>query len=55
VKQEFFDLQKMKDGFLLEQKCRGDSGETVKYYEGNIYREPSCDINSEGSRRYEEP
>lgn len=38
VKQEFFDLQKMKDGFLLEQKCRGNSVETVKYYEGNISR-----------------
>jgi hypothetical protein len=33
-----FDLKRMQDGFILEQSCRGNSAETVKYYEGNIRR-----------------
>ena len=35
---EVFDLQRMMEGFLLEQNCRGNSKATVKYYEGNILR-----------------
>jgi hypothetical protein len=37
TKQKYFDLQKMKDGFLLEQKCRGNSEETVKYYDWKFF------------------
>lgn len=35
---QVFSLEKMKDGFLLEQSCRGNSNATVEYYKGNIYR-----------------
>jgi site-specific recombinase XerD len=35
---QVFDLQRMMEGFLLEQNCRGNSKATVKYYEGNILR-----------------
>ncbi len=33
-----FSLEKMKDGFLLEQSCRGNSKATEEYYKGNIDR-----------------
>jgi len=35
---EVFDLEKMKEGFILEQSCRGNSKATVEYYKGNITR-----------------
>jgi|BioPla2DNA2_1021312.scaffolds.fasta_scaffold13824_1 site-specific recombinase XerD len=35
---EVFDLQTMKEGFLFEQDCRGNSRATIQYYEGNITR-----------------
>ena len=35
---EVFDLQRMMEGFLLEQNCRGNSKAIIKYYEGNILR-----------------
>ncbi|NLL06051.1 MAG: hypothetical protein GX270_09785 [Clostridiaceae bacterium] len=38
VKIKVFDLQKMMEGFILEQNCRGNSKATVEYYEGNISR-----------------
>ncbi len=38
VKIKEFDLQRMMEGFILEQNCRGNSKATVKYYEGNILR-----------------
>lgn len=33
-----YSLQKMKDGFLLEQSCRGNSKATIHYYQSNIER-----------------
>jgi Site-specific recombinase XerD len=33
---QFFDLKRMKDGFLMEQKCRGNSEKTITYYDWNI-------------------
>ena len=35
---ELFDLQTMKEGFLFEQDCRGNSRATIQYYDGNITR-----------------
>ncbi len=35
---QVFELQRMMEGFLLEQNCKGNSQATVKYYEVNIIR-----------------
>ena len=38
TQRKVYGLEKMKDGFVFEQSCRGNSTATVEYYKGNIDR-----------------